>query len=111
MARMRGGSRWFRTFLNGLSAGVLLFLLVEVFEHAFEPVEEAVVEGEWGKVAGLGPILAGGLVVGLIGLLYVSRMWRRKAIPANQCSRSNSAVDAAPGPRKARRRRRFIHTS
>ena len=80
---MRGGSRWFRTFLNGLSAGILLFLLVEVFEHAFEPLEEAVVEGEWAKVAGLGPLLAGGIVLGLIGLLYVSRMWRRRAVPAS----------------------------
>src|SRR5213593_3677298 len=79
---MRGGGQWFRTFLNGVSAGVLLFLLVEVFEHAFEPVEEAVSDGAWARVAGLGPILAGGIVVGLLGLLYVSRLWRRRSIPA-----------------------------
>jgi ZIP family zinc transporter len=83
MARMRGGGRWLRTFLNGVSAGVLIFLLVEVFQHAFKPLEDAVKAGEWGKVAGLGPILAGGMVIGLLGLLYVSRMWRRKSIPAS----------------------------
>ena len=31
--------------------------------------------------------------------------------PVNQSSRSYSAVEAAPGPRNARRRRRFIQTS
>jgi ZIP family zinc transporter len=90
MARMRRGGTRLRTFLSGLSAGVLLFLLVEVFEHAFAPVEAAVEEAEWGRVAGLGPLLAGGIVIGLLGLLYVSRMWRRRALAARAAE--------SPGP-------------
>ncbi|MFN2544717.1 MAG: ZIP family metal transporter [Actinomycetota bacterium] len=95
MARMRGGGRWVRTFLNGVSAGVLLFLLVEVFEHAFEPLEEAVVDGRWGTVAGMGPLLAGGIGAGLLGLLYVSRMWRRRSIPAGIGPGAMAVAEAA----------------
>ena len=83
LARMRRGGMRIRTFLNGVSAGVLVFLLIEVFEHAFEPLEEAVEEGEWSQVAGFGPLLAGGLLIGLLGLLFVSRMWRRRSLPAS----------------------------
>jgi len=41
LGRMKGGSRALRTFLNGLSAGILVFLLMEIFGHAYEPTEEA----------------------------------------------------------------------
>ena len=40
-----------RAVLNAGAAGVLVFLLVETVEHAFEPVEEAVEEKEWGEFA------------------------------------------------------------
>ena len=78
LARMKRGGMGLRTFLNGLSAGVLIFLLIEIVEHAIVPVEEAVEESEWSELAKLAPALVIGLVGGLIGLLYVSKLWRER---------------------------------
>jgi zinc transporter, ZIP family len=83
LGRLPGGPTRFKTFLNGLSAGILVFLLLEVFEHSFEPVEEAFEEFREGA-ASLGHFLSFGLVfalglgVGLLGLVYVGRVWRRR---------------------------------
>ena len=50
LGRMKRGSVGFKTFLSGLSAGILVFLLFDVLAHATEPVEEAVVDGDWGQL-------------------------------------------------------------
>jgi ZIP family zinc transporter len=100
LGRIRGGSQQLRTFLNGVSAGVLVFLLIEIFEHAFEPVEEAVEEGEWAKLAGLGPLLGIGIAIGLLGLLYVSRMLRRRAIPTGAGPGAMAVAEAELAPRR-----------
>jgi zinc transporter, ZIP family len=71
-----------KSFLNAASAGILLFLLFEIFHQAFEPLEDAVAEvhegvGGWGPVFGFGVVLFGGLTIGLVSLLEV--MARRSA--------------------------------
>jgi ZIP family zinc transporter len=68
--------------LSALAAGVLLFLLWDVLVHGVAPVEEALeqaAEGErgWAKFAGLAALLAGGLVAGLMSLVYYERWMRR----------------------------------
>lgn len=55
--------------LNGLAVGVLLFLFVDVMEHAVEPVEDALRAGETRFWPLLG-LLALGIGVGLLGLVY-----------------------------------------
>jgi ZIP family zinc transporter len=65
-----------KTFLNAGSAGILLFLLFEIFHQAFEPLDEAVAEvhagaAGWGPVFGFGAVMFGGLALGLLSLLYV----------------------------------------
>jgi zinc transporter, ZIP family len=77
LGRLRSGNIPLRAFLNGMSAGILVFLLFEVLEHATEPVEEAVEERAWGELASVGVLYVLGIAVGLLGLVYVSRMWRR----------------------------------
>jgi zinc transporter, ZIP family len=67
-----------RAFLNGLSAGVLVFLLFDILAHATEPVEEAMTqakagEAAWTRFTGLGLVYALGFGAGLLGLLYVTR--------------------------------------
>jgi ZIP family zinc transporter len=79
MGRLRHESKSLRTFLNGVSAGILIFLLFDILEHATEPVEEAVRDGAWGHLAAVGVLYAGGFGVGLLGLLHASRAWRRRA--------------------------------
>jgi ZIP family zinc transporter len=70
-----------RAFLNALSAGILVFLLVDILGHATEPVEEAMTqakagEAAWSRFAGLGLVYALGFGAGLLGLLYASRLWK-----------------------------------
>jgi ZIP family zinc transporter len=84
LGRVRLASPKARALLNATSAGILVFLLVEILAHATEPVEHAVEEaaqGEagWGQVAALGLLYGVGFGVGLLGLLYVGRLWTRRS--------------------------------
>ena len=83
MGRMRAKGRPTKTFLNGFSAGILVFLFFDIVENAVAPLEDAVTSSEWGTVAGLGTLFALGLTIGLVGLLYVSRLWRRRPVQAS----------------------------
>ena len=72
-------------FINAAAAGVLVFLLVETVEHAFEPVEHALEEvtvesgGTWGEFIGRAALFTLALGVGLLGLVYYERwMYRRR---------------------------------
>src|SRR5215212_12223996 len=69
LARLRIVGREPLALLNGLAVGVLLFLFVDVMEHAVEPVEDALRAGETRFWPLLG-LLALGIGVGLLGLVY-----------------------------------------
>lgn len=84
IGRMRSESAKLRTFLNGLSAGVLVFLLVDIMQNAFGPLEHSMNaaragSGSWGGFAAMGLVFFAGLAIGLLGLLYVSRAWRNRS--------------------------------
>ncbi len=91
VGRMRNAAPRFRMFLNALSAGILLFLLFEIFHGAFEPLEEAVEhlhegEGAWSSVLAFGVLFTAGIAAGLLSLLYLSkyqpgRRWRASVGP------------------------------
>jgi ZIP family zinc transporter len=83
VGRMRTQNKRLKTFLSGISAGVLAFLFVEIMEHAFVPVEDAVKHAQsthaaWGRFLGLGAVYAAGFAAGLLTLLYVLRMLKPK---------------------------------
>jgi ZIP family zinc transporter len=83
VGRMRTQNKRLKTFLSGISAGVLAFLFVEIMEHAFVPVEDAVKRAQsgdaaWGRFLGLGAVYAVGFAAGLLTLLYVLRMLKPK---------------------------------
>jgi ZIP family zinc transporter len=88
MGRLRNPHPRLKALLNGASAGILLFLLFEVFHDAFDPLEEAVARvhegvGGWGPVFGFGAVLFGGLAVGLVSLLYLLKYaMSRRSSPA-----------------------------
>ena len=74
VGRIRNLSMPMRAFLNAGAAGILVFLLIEVFNHGFDPVEHAVEDGEWATLAG-----KGSLFVALLHLISGgsrSRFWR-----------------------------------
>jgi len=86
LGRVRVASLGTKAFLNAASAGILVFLLVEILAHATEPVEEALkqaAEGQaaWGQFAALGLVYAIGFGVGLLALFYLGRLRKRPSPP------------------------------
>jgi ZIP family zinc transporter len=82
MGRVSAAAASLRAALTAFSAGILIFLLWDVLGHGVEPVESAVEEHHWGRLAEIGPLLAGGLVVGFISLVYYDRwMMNKRATP------------------------------
>jgi ZIP family zinc transporter len=78
IARMRGVSVGVKTLLASSATGILIFLLWDVLSHAVVPVEEVMQAHEWGDFAGYVPLLAGGFIVGLMGLVYYDAWIRRR---------------------------------
>src|SRR5437016_12484110 len=80
--RIRAAGRGFRTFMSGLSAGILVFLFFDILSNASGPLEDALNRatnsGAWGPFTGMAVLYAAGFGVGLLGLLYVPR---RRARP------------------------------
>ena len=76
-----------RVALSMFAVGVLAFLFVDVFEHGFEIVEEAVTgfkddKDGFGKVLGLTLLLGGGFAAGTAGLSMLERRMRpRRPLP------------------------------
>jgi zinc transporter, ZIP family len=73
LGRVRGVSERLRVFLTMLSVGILAFLLIDIFQHAIEPVEVALAAARAGTVppadfVWLAGALVIGLTVGLVGL-------------------------------------------
>ena len=81
LGRVRAKGTGAKVFLNGLSAGILVFLLFDILAHATEPLEETLTQAKegsaaWAKFAGLGLVYFAGFGVGLLALYYVGRFWR-----------------------------------
>jgi ZIP family zinc transporter len=73
MGRVGHTSPAVRAGLTAFATGILLFLLWDVLSHSVEPVDSAVKAHDWDKVAGLAPLAAGGLALGLMSLVYYDR--------------------------------------
>jgi len=98
VGRMRNVTTSAAAFLNAGAAGVLIFLLIETAEHAFEPVEEALAHvtvesgGTWGAFIGKGALFAGAFAVGLLGLVYYER-WMD-----GRMRKASERASVRPGP-------------
>jgi len=74
-------------FLNAAALGILIFLIIDVFSHAWEEAEETSLEAFEGNVAAIDGTLAllalfGGIAIGLLGLvLYENRWMHSKNFP------------------------------
>src|SRR5436305_13656522 len=79
MGRMRSPPPRVRAMLNAVAIGILVFLLIEVFEHGITPVEDALDDashhgGSWGHFAWLAALFTAALAVGLMGLVFYVRL-------------------------------------
>src|SRR6266480_5300126 len=82
MGRVEMQSVRTKTLLNGISAGILTFLLIDILANAGEVLDgsltTAQVGGSWARFAGLTLCYGIGLGVGLMSLLYVGKAIRRR---------------------------------
>lgn len=94
IARVRAVSTKTKAFLNAISTGILIFLLVEITGHVLEQIEELIVRaaaGQPGLEAAIqyGGLFAVGFSLGLLGLVYFERRWL-------------GAAKDTPSPRRAK---------
>ncbi len=78
IGRLRQPAPRLQAFLNAVSIGVLLFLLWDVLTKGWEPVQSALLAAQkgnqtWLHFSGLAAVFAGGLALGLVGLVYYDR--------------------------------------
>jgi zinc transporter, ZIP family len=86
LGRVEAASARLRAALSSLAAGILIFLLWDVLVHGVHPVEEALEEsvaggGSWGEFVGLAFLLAAGLILGLMSLVYYDRWMKNRPAP------------------------------
>ncbi len=97
VGRLRNPAPTLRAVLNAGAIGVLLFLLWDILAHAWEPVDGALGNHEYGSAVGDGLVLGAGVVVGLLGLVYFDRWIARRRVRAASVS-APDAVPAMAGP-------------
>jgi len=87
LGRLRRPAPNLRITLNAVAVGVLLFLFWDVLAAAWEPIDGALGQPHhglhWlGKAIGYGALFAGGITVGLLGLVgydrYLARISRNR---------------------------------
>ena len=92
-------------FLNAFAIGILVFLIIDVFSHAWESASTAASDAFAGKApigSALLDLLAmfGGLAIGLLGLVWYEGKYMKKPIKEQQrhtlsSSSSSSSISAA----------------
>ena len=93
VGRMQGVSPKVRTLLNAFAIGVLVFLVVDVLEHAVAPIEQRMNDGEWGAFAWLATLGTVGLGAGLLSLVYYDRLLpRRRSVGGSSIGPGTAAV-------------------
>ena len=82
LGRLKSADRRLKAALSAVATGILLFLLFDVLSNGVEPVETALSDaqggGSWSHFAGLAALLAGGVTVGVMSLVYYDRWMKRE---------------------------------
>src|SRR5919206_1139313 len=81
-------------FLNAFAVGILIFLIIDVFGHAWESMEESVSSAFTGKASTSTAIFSlfamfGGLGIGLLGLTWYESKYMKKPIIRSESSFAN----------------------
>jgi ZIP family zinc transporter len=106
LAFLRRGTPSLRMFLSMLAAGVLVFLLYDVIAQASEPIDKALSAFKDGKGAATliwdVALLATGLAIGLVGLVYFNRFMISRARLGDfgvlSGSGAQGVAESAPAP-------------
>ena len=102
IARLRRPAPTLRAMLNAVAVGVLLFLLWDILSGAWDPIDAALTDfhdgnGGLGAAFGYGILMAGGLAVGLLALVWYER-WMDRAAHEPDASLIEGAEPIAPPP-------------
>jgi zinc transporter, ZIP family len=73
LGRYRGADVRLKAAFMAIATGILLFLFFDVVAHGWSPVEEAAEDHAWGDLVGFGLVFGGGIVAGLMSLVYYDR--------------------------------------
>jgi ZIP family zinc transporter len=97
LGRVRSADRRLQAGLSAVACGVLLFLFWDVLSHGVAPVEEALEgavggEGGWGEFIGYAALMAGGLIAGLMSLVYYDR-WMKDRRSSSLVGPGAAAID------------------
>ncbi len=87
LGRLRRPMPQLRLLLNAIAVGILLFLVWDVLDHAWEPIDNALSAvhkhtGGLGPVFGYGALFAAGLSIGLLSLVGYDRYLARVRRPS-----------------------------
>ncbi len=101
IGRMRRPAPALRVVLNATAVGVLMFLFWDVLSAAWEPIDKALVSIHehgtgYGSAFGYGSLFAGGLAVGLLGLVAYERYIARNSVNRGRGGPGAMAVAERP---------------
>ena len=106
LGRLRMPLPRLRALLNAIAIGILLFLLFDVLNHAWAPIDSALSPDEHkmhhlGQAVGYGLLLAGGLGVALLGLTRFDRWAAKRSShgPGAAAATELPGVGTPTGPR------------
>ncbi|HEX2808349.1 MAG TPA: ZIP family metal transporter [Kineosporiaceae bacterium] len=106
VGRLRSPAPAMRALLNASAVGVLLFLVWDVLSAAWEPIDVALAglhdgSGGLGPAAGYGLLFAGGLAVGLLGLVGYENWMGRQVVRAKTATTDPDGPRFGPGAMSA----------
>ena len=113
LARLENVSTKKKGFLNAIAIGILIFLIIDVFGHAWDSVGDVAQDTFSGKVSvgtGVPSILAlfGGLAIGLLGLVFYESRYmsgKKSAVTSTKTfsfqGRSSAPSESVLDPMKA----------
>ncbi|MFL6112346.1 MAG: ZIP family metal transporter, partial [Catenulispora sp.] len=98
LGRLRAPLPKLRAMLNAVAIGILLFLLFDVLDHAWGPVDSALGDKPHhvGSAVGYGLLMAAGLGVSLCGLTRFDRWVAKRAARGPGAAAAAELADAAP---------------
>ena len=99
LGRIKGISEGARSFLSMTSAGILLFLLIDIFTKLSEPIKAAIVDNKnWGEFTILMTIFIIGFGIGLMGLIAFEHQFIKfRAVAGQALSPTRLALMIATG--------------
>jgi zinc transporter, ZIP family len=90
-------------FLNAFAVGILIFLIIDVFGHAWESMEESVNNAFTGKASTSTAIFSlfamfGGLGIGLLGLTWYESKYMKRTVQSQKLSSGGYKEDGVIAP-------------